>query len=204
METFRQKKCQAGHIKGAALSEFLNWYGKEFGINVVWDKIDRLSPEAKRLLTNQDKMIVGVLATTWYPAPVIHAFLESLFRGMNQENQQTIIAYGAKHVMEKTLHGVYRLLFRTMISPNLYARFSQKLWDRYYDNGTMKKRTMGRHMQSTTITDWNSHHPILCDLNYEASAFIYGAMGCKNVHSNRTGCVSRGDTACSFEITWSN
>ena len=91
-----------------------------------------------------------------------------------------------------------------MMSPDRYARYAQRLWDRYYDCGIMLKESEGKNQQKTTIRDWGSHHPIICDLNTFGSRYIFEAMGCRGVKVTRISCVSQGDDCCSFSIQWSD
>lgn len=191
-----------GQIKGAALREFLAWYVHRNSHALLAEKIDKLAPEIMHHLDfRQDNL--GVLSSQWYPARVIHALLDSIFAGVPPNEREDIIREGARAVMQATLQGIYKLLFKTMMSPDRYAKYSQKLWDRYYDCGIMKKESPKPFMQTTTISDWASHHPVICDLNYEGSRYIFEAMGCKDVTVRRLGCVSTGQAECSFIITWS-
>lgn len=143
-----------------------------------------------------------VLASKWYEAAIIHRLLEALTSGMTPAEQAELARDGARAVMDATLRGVYRLLFRTMMSPSRYATHAQTLWDRYYDTGRMAKRTLGPSAHATEISAWAGHHPLLCDLHVESARYIYAAMGCRDVRVTRTGCVSRGAALCSFEVRW--
>jgi hypothetical protein len=192
-----ESRAEVNQIKGAALAEFLSWYTRVHGR-------DRLRSLPESVLDALDLGERGsiVLASKWYPAPIIHELLESLVRDLSAAERQRIVSDGARAVMEATLRGVYRLLFRTMMTPARYAQHSQKLWDRYYSSGRMTKRMIAPEVHATEISDWAGHHPLLCDIHVESARYIYAAMGCKNVDVRRTTCTSNGAQTCSFEVRW--
>ena len=105
-------------------------------------------------------------------------------------------------IIDSKVHGVYRWLFQTMMSPERYARKAQKLFSRYYDPGTMAKTPLGDAGHLTIVRDSGGHHPLLCDMLVHTSEYVYTAFGCRNVNAPRTACVSEGAPECRFEITW--
>jgi len=187
----------ADQIKGAALAEFLRWYTTVHG----HARLQALPEPVLEALDLSQRGAV-VLASKWYPAPVVHQLLESLVRDLSATERRQLVVDGARAVMEATLRGVYRLLFRTMMSPARYAQHSQKLWDRYYSSGRMTKRLVAPNVHATEIADWPGHHPLLCDLHVESARYIYAAMRCESVDVQRTTCVSIGAPICSFEVRW--
>ncbi len=194
--------ASTGSIKGAALKGFLEYYSANFGIQSLNEKIRSLDPATQELVGGSNDDFICVFSMKWYPAEAIHALLDKLFFGMPSPARSEFIKESAEHIMDQTLKGMYRHLFSTMMSPRLYALLAQTLWSRYYDSGTITKKTIEKNVHQSSIVDWSSHHPVICDLNYESSRCIYEAMGCKNVVSSRTGCVSRGDETCTFTISW--
>ena len=184
-------------VKGAALAEFLRWYVGTHGRG----RLDAL-PEQVRTALEIDPRAIGVVASNWYAASDIHALLDSLVAGLDPAARASLTVNGARAVMEATLRGFYRLLFRTMMTPERYARRAQMLWDRYYDTGTMTKVARAEGVHATEIRSWAGHHPVLCDLHLESARYIYEAMGCKQVSVRRTGCTSTGAAFCSFEVRW--
>ena len=53
-----------------------------------------------------------------------------------------------------------------------------------------------------TITDWHTHHALICDLNKAAARRIYEAMKCQEVTVRRAACVSSGNRECRFVSRW--
>lgn len=190
-----------GRVKGAALREFLRYLHGTLPDGELERRLQALDEETRSAL-DISKSRVGVLASSWYPASAIHTLLDQAFALDANVDYTRDIQAGAAAVMTATLHGIYKVLFRTMMSPARYAKHAQKLWSRYYDRGQVTKIEAGPTAQRTEIRDWTSHHRVLCDLNYAAARHIYEAMGCHDVEARRIACVSHGDDHCGFEITW--
>lgn len=197
LEANKPQAAPRARVKGAALAEFLRWYVRGHGRA----RLDAL-PVAVRTALEIDPSGIGVVASTWYEAADIHALLDSIVAGLSPAERTALTVDGARATMEATLRGLYRLLFRTMMSPESYARRAQMLWDRYYDTGTMTKLAPEPGVHTTEIRDWGGHHAVLCDLHLESARFIYEAMACREVTVRRTGCTSKGAPFCAFEVRW--
>lgn len=78
----------------------------------------------------------GFLASRWYPAELVHALVDEMIAGRSQAGQDALAKHAASVIMGRTLRGVYKFLFSTFATPDLYARHAQKLWSLHYDNGS--------------------------------------------------------------------
>jgi hypothetical protein len=190
-----------GHIRGAAVREFLGWVADTWGGARLEAVVGRLGPEEARRFDPHAKAL-GVLSSTWYDAKTVHALIDSLLVGTSAEERERIAREGADAVMGRTLRGVYKLLFDWMATPARYAKYAHKLWASYYDSGTFRIEIPEPSVHVCVIRDWGAHHPFICDLNREASRTIYGAMKCKDVVCVRSRCVAHGDDECRFETRW--
>ena len=172
--------------------ERLRAHARALSVGNEWN----LDPESATL---------GVIASRWYPADMVHALLDEITRDWQESEKRRVAAEAAGSVMRATLGGVYRTLFRMMITPERYARHAPKLWSFYYDSGvfTVLPQGSGRAAIST-VRDWSSHHPFMCGLNRGAAIAIYRAMGCTDVECDRVACVSKGDPECRFITRWSS
>ncbi len=188
-------------IKGAALREFVRWYSGRAGIDAVEELLAGLSPGA-RAAFDLRRSDLGILQTEWYPAGVVHELLDRIVKDLPVAERTSMARESARAIMDATLKGVYRMLFRAMMSPDRYAKNAQTLWSRYYDTGKIQKTAGGPWAHQTIIGGWEAHHPVLCDLHVASAEYIYQAMGCREVQVRRTGCVSEGGPVCSFEVTW--
>src|SRR5262245_3226691 len=82
-----------------------------------------------------DRAALGVLASEWYPAPLVHDLLDALTGHLSREARSEIAAEASRAIMNRMLRGVYKTLFQLMATPARYQRFGPKLWDAYYDSG---------------------------------------------------------------------
>jgi hypothetical protein len=192
---------RAGRIKGSAFREFLRWYGETHGITSVEQALAGLPPETRALLSAH-KDGFGILPSTWYPAPVVHAILETFLAGRTTRERAELARAGARATMERTLRGVYGVLFAALATPERYVRFGQRLWDAYYDCGTVVMDLPAPGRLRSRIFDWPGHHRIISDMNQHAGAVIIEAMGLTVTGTARAECVSTGGTECRLETSW--
>jgi predicted hydrocarbon binding protein len=190
-----------GHIRGAAVREFFGWVAETWGDERLREIVGRLDSDAAKHFDAEARAL-GVLTSTWYDAKVVHALVDSLLVGVSAAERERIAHEGADAVMKRTLRGVYKLLFDWMATPARYAKYAHKLWDSYYDAGTVEITMPEPGFAVSVVRDWRAHHPFVCDLNREASRAIYQAMRCRDVTATRTHCVDRGDAECRFETRW--
>jgi len=188
-------------MKGAGIVHFLDWYVGRFGHPRLQATAAAI-PDPHRAQFDPEDRVLGVLSSAWYPAAAIHALLDG-FVADHRDDREVLAREGAKATIDATLTGVYRWLFQTMMSPDRYGRSAQKLFSRYYEPGTMTKTPLGDAGHLSIVRDWPGHHPLLCDMLVHTAEYVYSALGCRNVRSPRTACVSEGAPECRFEITWS-
>lgn len=189
-----------GHIKGVAFREFAAWYAENVSANHVRSVVAALEPQHPNVF-DSERPGYGILATRWYDARLVHAFLDRLVGPHGGEDIDQLAQAAATDIMNHTLTGVYKFLFSTFASPDLYARHANKLWSLHYDTGTttVEKEPAGALVR---YTDWHGHHPLICKLNMSATVPIYSAMGCRNVSWRKLSCVDSGQSACALSIRW--
>jgi hypothetical protein len=188
-------------VKGAPVAVFFRWLRDTRGSAVAAEMVEAVEPQYRELF-DATKPNLGIISSSWYPAAPLHQMLDRLLRGRSREEVTELVRGSAEAVISDTLHGVYRVLFSAMMSPERYARNAQKLFSRYYDQGTMIKEA-GPKSHLSTIRDWRAHHPFFCGQILYTSVYVYQAMGCKQVQSKRLSCISTGAKECAFEISWS-
>jgi len=190
-----------GRIKGASFREFLSFYVVRNGEAALRSAADGIDPEWRALL-DPDRPLLGVLASEWYPAVLVHALLDALTGHLSADARAELAAASARHIMNRMLRGVYKTLFQLMATPARYQRFGPKLWDAYYDSGTFRIEMPNDTTAVCMISDWDAHHPFICDLNCAAAVPVYEMMGCKAARVLRTECVSQGSSRCEFVTNW--
>jgi hypothetical protein len=191
-----------GKIKGAAFREFVAWVEKDRGPEALARLVTGLAADDQRQYL-PGRPALGLLAATWYPAALIHRFLDELTVGLPDAELERMARKGAEYTMQTNLRGVYRSLFSLFVSPKIYAMGMQQLWNLHYDSGRVGNLEAGPNRHRAVIHDWRGHHPFICRLNMAAVFPLYGAMGCRDLVAEREACVSSGDAMCAWNITWS-
>lgn len=192
-----------GRIKGAAFREFACWYAERLGQERIEDALRSLRHPQQDRLDPADESL-GILASVWYPAELVHELLEALIRDVPRSERSALAQEAADIVMSRTLRGLYRVLFQWMATPERYARYCGRLWASYYDSGDFRVQMPDPCTAICTITDWQAHHPFICDLNHGAAGAIYRHMGCEDVNVDRVACVAQGAPHCCFATTWTS
>jgi hypothetical protein len=192
-----------GKIKGAAFKEFVAFVEQDQGAEALGRVVAALAPDVQRQFL-VGRPALGLLAATWYPSELVHAFLDQLTHGVPDAVLERMAREGAEFTMQRNLRGVYRSLFGLFVSPRIYVLGMQQLWNLHYDTGRVRNVEEGPHAHRAVIESWRGHHPFICRLNMAAVFPIYGAMKCRDIEVRRVSCVSYGDPDCSWGITWSD
>lgn len=190
-----------GHIKGAALREFLRWYRSRTDPQGIAAFLGRLPPGASSSF-NLDAEGFGVLASHWYPAAKMHAILDAVVDDTPVTQQLAMAKEGSRFVLDTTLRGVYRVLFGQLASPDTIVRLVPRVWGSYFDSGTRYTEVVSAGRHDGIVEHWGTHHPFLCLLQVHATTPMYEATGVKNVVSNQLECVSRGHARCRWSTSW--
>jgi hypothetical protein len=193
----------SGRIKGAAFREFLIWYASRKGDAALVQGANHMASEWQDSLA-PGRPALGVLASEWYPASLVHALLDALTEDLTREARAEMAAEAARAIMGRMLRGVYKTLFQLMATPSRYQRFGPKLWDAYYDSGEFRIDMPDDLTAVCKVTRWNAHHAFICDLNCAAAPPVYELMGCQSVRVIRTECVSLGSPRCEFVTSWTS
>jgi hypothetical protein len=196
-------KTASGRIKGAAVREFLIWYAAKNGEAALGDGALRVDPEWRASL-DPERPALGVLASEWYPAELVHALLDALTGQLSRDQRSEMATEAARAIMNRMLRGIYKTLFQLMATPSRYQRFGPKLWDAYYDSGAFRIDMPDDNTAICTVSKWNAHHPFICDLNCAGALPVYELMGCKSVRVIRTECVSLGGSRCEYVTNWTS
>ena len=192
-----------GKMKGAAFREFVAWVEQDRGPDALAAVVADLPGDVRRHFL-VGRPALGLLAGTWYPAELVHSFLDRLTKGVNEQELQRMARQGAEFTMERNLRGVYRSLFSLFVSPRIYVLGVQQLWNLHYDSGRVRNTELGPTAQRAEVSDWRGHHPFACRLNTAAVHPIYGAMKCQGIDVRREACLSHGEPYCAWVINWSD
>jgi hypothetical protein len=175
-------------IKGLVFKEFVKWYEESRGRERTLRAYDSLPEELRDHLDPQREHF-GLLASTWYPASIVSGMLEAITFGLAPDERAALLRDGVHHAIGVTLTGVYKVLFQTLVTPERHAKYAQKIWNQYYNTGTVVGEMLEANRSQQIVTDWPGHHPLLCELSISSLTVFHEHMGCKNVRVRRTSCV---------------
>jgi hypothetical protein len=190
-----------GHMKGAPVVEFLNWYAETVDrprLLVVLRELEGAWPN--RFDATRDTF--GLLASAWYPAGLVHELIDRVVAGYDEPKQQELAQAAADFIMGRTLRGVYKVMFSMFATPERYARHISKLWAQHYDTGLPVVRIVAANEHHIRFDAWTSHHPFICAMNMSSARPIYRAMKCSDVTWRRVSCVSHGGDVCAAVVRW--
>jgi len=196
-----RKAAGLGHMKGAPVSEFLNWYGEQVDRARLLSVLGELAGAWPGQF-DVTRESYGLLASAWYPAELVHELINRLLAGVDDRKQQQLAQGAAEFIMGRTLRGVYKVMFSMFATPERYARHISKLWAQHYDTGTPVVRIVSGTEHHIAFQGWTSHHPFICGMNMSSARPIYGAMKCRDVAWRRVSCVSHGGTICAAVVRW--
>jgi hypothetical protein len=187
--------------KGAALTSFLEWYAALAGPVKLDAALDTI-PEDYRRQLDRTQRSMGILPATWYPALLVHALLDAIVKQVGATDIDDFAERAGRAVTEKLIGGLYAGLFRSMASPDLYAKYAPKLWRSYYRMGRVEAEVVDSGETRVRMSEWPGHHPLVCDINRAAAGLIFQKMGCAKVESVRTRCVHGGQRYCEVVLTY--
>ncbi len=180
--------------KGSTIREFLLWYDRRYGHAETARLADRLSPEAA-VLVDPKQPALGILGASWYPTSVTHPMLTRVAERIGNEGRNFAIE-SCREVVPRMIGGVYRALFRSVTSPELYARHIGRLWRRLHTTGdrAMVIRAPGEAL--SVVESWPAHHPLSCWLAIYTMTNVFEAMGYQRWSVERLTCIGHGAARC--------
>ncbi len=181
-------------IKGSVIRELLLWHAKRYGHEETLRLAEHVPPHLLATIDTRQPAF-GILGASWYPRSLTHPMLDRVVERAGNEGRE--IAQAAnRDVVPKMIRGIYRMLFRTAASPELYARHVPRFWKRLHTTGarTMEIRAPGEAF--STVDDWAGHHPFLCWMTIYTMAYVFEAMGYRHWSVDRLACVEHGGPRC--------
>ena len=189
-------------IKGGAIREFFAWYERKFGIESVRDMARRV-PSDLAPLVDPDDPVVHFLASSWYPARLVHSMLDTMNEGRSDLEIERLARDATRHVVANGMGSVYRFLLEKLGSPQIYASMIPRMWRQLHDTGDRSVEIVEEGRAISKVANWAGHHRVLCMLSTMLMCAIFEQMGKKNVKWTCTRCISRdGGRECVYEVRW--
>lgn len=180
--------------KGSTVREFLLWHHRRFGHEETAALTTDLCPEAAAMV-DPSLPALGILSSSWYPMSVTHPMLDRVAARSGSEGRE-FAAEVNKEVVPRMIHGVYRVLFQAVASPELYARHIGRLWRRLHTTGDRSMTIRAPGEAISVVENWPAHHVLACWLTIYTMAYVFEAMGYKHWSVERRSCMGHGARRC--------
>jgi hypothetical protein len=188
-------------IKGAAIREVVRWYARTKGRDSLARAVTQMPSGIARQLDATDDAL-GIIASTWYDAEVVHAMLDAIVAPYPAGDRHVLIRTAAREGVRTSMNGVYKFVVAQIVTPGFYARNIQRLWRMLHDTGSREITVLRDGHAISRTWDWPGHHPLLCETAIETMCAIFELTGQKDVVARRTHCVSHGASECVAEVRW--
>ncbi len=189
------------HVKGAAIREVVRWYARQHGPAAMAELVTHMPADVVAQLDPSEEAL-GILASKWYEAHVVHALLDAVAAQYAPAERPAILKTAAREAVGTSMSGVYKFVVAQIVTPTFYARNIQRLWRMLHDGG-MREIVIDRPGHAISRTwSWPGHHPLLCEITIETMCAILELTGCKDVHARRTHCVAHGAHECVADVRW--
>lgn len=189
-------------IKGAVIRDFVEWYSERFGQPALHG-IGAKLPPAIQAMIDVDDPAFKLLASSWYPSKLVHAFLDQLASDKSpQEMARFLHEANRGFVRSGATKSVYRFFLKKLVTPEMYALCVPRFWKQWHSTGERRMRIVRKGMAESYVSQWPGHHPHLCTMTIETMCAVLETMGCTNVQWERLYCVSNGASECKTIVTW--
>jgi serine/threonine protein kinase len=190
-----------GRIKGTAVRAGLLWFAEVYGEPLLARVFELATPELKAVLRSGEPAF-GVMASAWYGTQLMGDLLDLLQRAAFLEDSRELLSRLAAAVARDNLGGVYRALFRLIASPPMLEANAQRVWNTYFDEGTITVRVTAPGSFEVKLQGWSHHHSTICLLLSPFAEQLLRAIGYNALVVERTQCVDGGDGQCLFVGMW--
>jgi len=145
---------------------------------------------------------LGILASRWYDARVVHLLLDASVAKHPPSARDALLREGAREAIAHTTRGIYAFIVIKVVSPEMYAQNISRLWGMIQDTGERKIELVGPREAVSITRNWKAHHPLACRVNQHTMAAILELMQEKDVRFEKEACVSEGASECRYRFTW--
>jgi hypothetical protein len=194
-------KAREPRMKGATIRELFEWYEARHGVERVRRVVANV-PADLRPLVDPDEPHVTLLASSWYPARLVHTLLDAIAADHAPSELERLTRETARAFAGNKLKGVHRFVLSKIVTPEMYAAGIQRMWRILHDTGDRKIELTGQGTAMSYVRNWPGHHRVLCLLTVDTMCAMFETMGCKNVQHERISCVSDGGTECVTRVSW--
>lgn len=188
-------------MKGAVLRGFVEWYEAHHGQDSTRLLAEGLPADLRREL-DPDEPGVKLLASSWYPARLCHAILDTITGDLSEAQVERMAHEATRWFVGRGSTGIYRFMLRRLVTPEMYAFSVARLWRQWHTTGDRAVSITSPTTAESKVLRWGGHHRVLCTVTIETMCAVFETMGCRGVTWKRTACVSRGSKECVTLVEW--
>jgi hypothetical protein len=180
-------------VKGTAVVASVRYLTERFGEDAL-KRVFRFLPEEDRRVLEQ-----GLLASSWYPMPLFLRFMQEAEQQLRAQEPEVIRQMGAASA-DYGIKGVYKIFFKVG-SPEFIISRAARVFSSYYDTGRIDVVEAARGRAVLDLTGFLGA-PQFCDRIRGWMERTVSLAGARNLRSEHSQCVHRGDPVCRFEGHW--
>ena len=189
---------ERGKIRGFVCEGFARFYQEQRGLEATARLMrEGLEPEYRERF-DPERLGFGFLPSAWYPGTLVHRMLDVAFADVAEKEALEFSGYAGRHVFKSQITGLQRAAFGMLLSPDRLVKFSAKTWRHNFGSGDVAYET-GPRRHTSTYTNWDEHHLLLCEAMMLGKIEIYVAMG---VRDPRVAVSSRDPGQGCTSTTW--
>ncbi len=189
-----KESLKGGRVKGGVFKTRLTWL-KETGSPEKLERVmSLLGPESRKTLSGM------ILATTWMPYTMLIELDKAIVEVYGDGNHKVLADLG-RYSAEVNLSTTYRAFGEQ--THHEFFKKSALLHSQFQDFGTATYEKTGEMSGKMIHSNYESYSPVFC-----SSALGY-YEGCITSHGGtspvvrETSCHCRGDSTCTYEMSWS-
>lgn len=191
LRTGANEKLEGGKVKGSMLRSRFEWLSEHHPDLERDELIKSLPVETSALLSR------GILSSGWYPfAALIH--LDGRLHELFKSEKPDIIQEFGRYSAIKNL----KTVISTMTIHDFF-RSSVKLHDRFQDFGSADYEQITDTSGKMTYLDYACYSPAYCESAFGFFNQCIEMFGGKSPRVAEPQCHCRGDSRCTFSMSWS-
>jgi hypothetical protein len=193
-------EARDARIKGSSMRELVLWYERRLGRDATLAIVADLPPEFERLVT-RTRPALGILASTWYPSAFASHMCDRVIAGLPDEGR-AMAREANRDIVPMMIRGIYKALWQTLASPELYARHVDRHWHKLHTTGERSFVIRAPGEALSVVRSWDGHHPLLCWMMIYTMVSLFEAMRLTEVTADRIRCVAHGADECATILRW--
>lgn len=186
-----KEKLEGGRIKGSMIRSRFDWM-KDTHPDVDRRQMIDALPEPTR-----GKLLRGILASDWYEFSDLIAVDGAFVARFGSEHPEILKDFGRSSAKANVTSMVSAMTIHE------FFRNSVKLHDRFQDFGEAAYEQTGEKGGKMIFTKYPCYSVVFCESAFGFFEQCVSMFGGTNVKVVEVTCQCRGDSSCTFSMTWS-